>query len=260
MSSKKVLVAAATVLVTGAACAPETSSSQTAATDTLTVFGAASTRVLNADLPQSANIDTHMTFINGGSGSLLQQLADGAPGDVLITADRETMDEAVERGVVSNPANVATNSMVLIVPKGNPAHVTGADASLSTARVVTCDLKVPCGRVAAELISSLGLDFVPVSRENSVSDVAGKVLSGVADAGWVYRTDAQALADSVDVIDIPGADSHSNEIMAAVVNNSDTKEAAEELVKYLSSADSAQLWSRHGFTPATGTTEDSTTQ
>lgn len=217
MSSKKVLAAAATILVTSAACAPETSSSQASGKETLTVFGAASTRVLNADLPQSANIDTHLAFINGGSGSLLQQLEDGAPGDVLITADRATMDEAVERGVVSNPAKVATNSMVLIVPKGNPAHITGADASLSTAKVVTCDHKVPCGKVAEELISSLGLDFTPVSRENSVSDVAGKVLSGVADAGWVYRTDAQALADSLDVFDIPGADSHANEIMAAVV-------------------------------------------
>ncbi|MCG7245174.1 molybdate ABC transporter substrate-binding protein [Corynebacterium amycolatum] len=260
MSSRKVLAAAATILVTSAACAPETSSSQASGKETLTVFGAASTRVLNADLPQSANVDTHLAFINGGSGSLLQQLEDGAPGDVLITADRATMDEAVERGVVSNPAKVATNSMVLIVPKGNPAHVTGADASLSTAKVVTCDHKVPCGKVAEELISSLGLDFTPVSRENSVSDVAGKVLSGVADAGWVYRTDAQALVDSVDVFDIPGADSHANEIMAAVVKNSDTKESALALVKYLASAESAQLWSRHGFTPATEATEDSATQ
>lgn len=260
MSSRKVLAAAATILITGAACAPETSSSQAPGKETLTVFGAASTRVLNADLPQSAGIDAHLAFINGGSGSLLQQLEDGAPGDVLITADRATMDEGVKRGVVDSPVEVASNSMVLIVPKGNPGHITGADESLSQAKVVTCDSKVPCGKVADELISSLGLNFTPVSRENSVSDVTGKVVSGVADAGWVYRTDAQALDDSVDVFDIPGADNHPNEIMAAVVKNSDAKKSATALVKYLSSPAAAELWSRHGFTPAAGKTERSTTQ
>lgn len=259
MSSKEVLAVAAAILVTSAACAPGTSSSPTSGTEALTVFGAASTRVINADLPQLSHIGIHLTFINGGSGSLLQQLEDGAPGDVLITADRATMNEAVRRGIVSSPVKVATNSMVIIVPKGNPAHITGADASLANAKVVTCDLKVPCGKVTEELVSSIGLDFTPVSRENSVSDVVGKVLSGVADAGWVYRTDAQALADSVDVFDIPGAAYHPNEIMAGVVEDSDTKHAAEKLVKYLSSIDSAELWSRHGFTTATDASKESAT-
>ena len=211
------------------------------------VMGAASTRVLNSDLVDIADAD--LLFVNAGSSTLVQQLADGAPGDVLLTADQATMDRAVDRGLVADPQVVATNSMVMVVPAGNPAAVESAD-DLTGADVVLCDPQVPCGAVSTALIDDNGIDVTPVSLEHSVSDVLGKVVSGEADAGWVYRTDAQAAGQRVEVIDIPGAEDHPNRIVAAVTTSSTDPTAAAGVVELLRSPAADEVWRDHGFTPA----------
>lgn len=47
----------------------------------------------------------------------------------------------------------------------------------------------------------------------------GKVTSGEADAAFVYRTDAAAAGDAVEIINIPLAEEYRNAIMAAVVTS-----------------------------------------
>lgn len=244
-----VVLAAALVLSacssdSGNTAAPSTEAS---ASESLTVLGAASTRVLNDDLTDLSGMD--LEFINAGSSTLVQQLEDGSPGDVLITADQATMDSAVEKGIVEDPHVVATNSMVMVVPAGNPAGITSAD-DLAGHAVVLCDVQVPCGAVSQKIIDDSGIDVTPVSLEHAVSDVLGKVVSGEADAGWVYRTDAAAAGDDVEVIDLPGADDHPNSLVAAVTTSAVDKEAAKEFVDLLRSDEMAEVWSSHGFTPA----------
>lgn len=214
----------------------------------LTVLGASSTRVLNDDLQELTNLD--LTFINAGSSTLVQQLADGSPGDLLITADRPTMDSAVGQDLVNDPVEVATNSLVMVVPQGNPAGITST-ADLAGASVVLCDPVVPCGAISQTIIQEQNIEVTPVSLEHAVADVLGKVTSGEADAGWVYRTDAQAAGDAVEVIEIPGSESHRNSVMAATTTSTEHQEAAEKLLALLTSPEAAPLWSKHGFTPVT---------
>lgn len=223
------------------------SSTEASASESLTVLGAASTRVLNDDLVDLSGMD--LEFINAGSSTLVQQLAVGSPGDVLITADQATMDRAVDEGVAEDPQVVATNSMVMVVPAGNPAGITSAD-DLAGHAVVLCDEQVPCGAVSRKIIEDSGIDVTPVSLEHAVSDVLGKVVSGEADAGWVYRTDAAAAGDDVEVIDLPGAGDHPNSLVAAVTTTAVDKRAAGTFVELLRSDDMAEVWTRHGFTPA----------
>lgn len=247
-------VLAATVAVwlaaTTAACGAQPSES--GAPDSpaaLTVLGAASTRVLNDDLNELTDDD--LTFVNAGSSALVQQLADGAPGDVLVTADAQHMDRAVEAGLVRDPEVIATNSMVLVVPKGNPAGIaTVQDVSREDVHLVLCDAQVPCGAVAQELLRANSIDARPVSLEHNVADTLGKVATGEADAGVVYRTDAEAATDAVEVIDIPHADEHPNSLVAGVVITTEHPEHAARLVSLLDSTEAAPLWEKHGFTPA----------
>lgn len=194
-----------------AACAPGQETPDDEATQ-LTVLAAASTRVINEQLAELS--DSDLEFVNAGSSTLVQQLADGSPGDVLITADQRAMTDAVDRGVVTDPVELATNSMVMVVPAGNPAGITGVDASLDRANVVLCDPQVPCGDVSHQIMANGGYDIDPVSLEHSVSDALGKITSGEADAAWVYRTDARAAGDQVEVLDIPGAEDTPNTLYA----------------------------------------------
>ncbi|AOX05765.1 molybdate ABC transporter substrate-binding protein [Corynebacterium sp. NML98-0116] len=215
----------------------------------LIVMGAASTRVLNEDLSEMS--ENNLEFVNAGSSDLVQQLKEGAPGDVLITADQKNMDKAVEAGVAKDPKVVATNSMVLVVPKGNPADIKSVeDVQKDGVNLVVCDAQVPCGSVTNELVTANNLTINPVSLEHSVSDTLGKVVSGEADAGFVYRTDAAAAGDAVEVLDIPHADEKPNSLVAAVTTNTTDEAAAQNLFELLASPEMAVVWEKYGFTPA----------
>lgn len=246
----RVTRAAAALLAAAAlaGCSPSGTTGQ-GGPDELVVLGAASTRVLNEDI-QRLSPDA-LTFVNAGSSDLVQQLRDGSPGDLLITADQKTMDAAVADGVADNPRVVATNSMVLVVPRGNPAGITRVeDVQREGVHLVTCDAQVPCGAVTGQLAEANGLALAPVSLEHNVADTLGKVVSGEADAGFVYRTDAAAAGDAVEVIEIPHAEEYPNSLVAAVTTGTQHRDEAGRLLETLSGEEMAQAWSRHGFTPA----------
>ncbi|MDO4631705.1 MAG: molybdate ABC transporter substrate-binding protein [Corynebacterium sp.] len=221
---------------------------------TLNVFAAASTRVLNDELqalPEAA--DTELVFNNDGSPSLVQQIGDGAPADVLITADENNMQKAIDAGSVEAPETLATNSLVLVVSKDNPQNIKSWDdfvKAKDSATVVTCDTKVPCGSVADSVLKENRVEVTPASLESSVSKVLAKVSSGEADAGFVYTTDAKAASDSVTAIEIPNAQKHRNKVMAAVVKSSENQEGAKQFIALLKSAKAADIWKNHDFEPA----------
>ena len=50
---------------------------------------------------------------------------------------------------------------------------------------------MPCGSAAAKVAKAAGIHLKPVSEEQSVTDVLGKVSAGEADAGLVYVTDVK---------------------------------------------------------------------
>ena len=256
-----VVALGAAIMITAAACSGNSNSgsttsspgsSTTAESVKLTVLGAASTRVVNDDLSKlAADLTPSQTleYVNGGSSNLVQQLADGAPGDLFISADQKNMKKAVEAGNAKDPKVVATNSMVMVVPADNPAGITGVDDTLKNANVVLCDSQVPCGDISQTLMKENNIELNPVSLEQSVSDVLGKVTSGEADAGWVYRTDAAAAGEAVKVIEIPHADKHPNDLVAAVTTTSGHQAEATQLLDLLASKEMAAVWEKHGFTP-----------
>jgi molybdate transport system substrate-binding protein len=236
-------LAAAGLLLAGCTTDPGSGSR----TGSLTILGASSTRVLNEDFQELT--DAGPEFVNAGSSTLVQQLADGSPGDVLITADRTNMDKALGQGLVRDPRTVAVNTLVMVVPAGNPAGI-GTVADLPGTTFVLCDPQVPCGTASQALIEDTGLGAEPASLEHQVADVLGKVVSGEADAGWVYRTDALSAGEDVEVIEIPGSGNHPNEVVAAVTTSAVDKQVAADFVAALTGEEMADVWAGHGWEPA----------
>ena len=217
----------------------------------LDLLAASSTRVFNDDLKkQAAELEPPVgLFINNaGSSTLVQQLVDGAPGDVLITADEKNMNDAKEAGVVNDPVQLASNVMVMVVPSGNPGNINSIEDITDESTFVLCDPQVPCGTVSESIIESKGLDITADSLEHQVADVLGKVTSGEADAGWVYATDAAAAGDTVEVIEIEGAEEFTNGIFGAVVYESENPESAQQLLDLVAD-DFDKVWKEYGFTP-----------
>jgi molybdate transport system substrate-binding protein len=195
----------------------------------------------------------------GSSTTLADQAGQGAPGDVLATADEDSMAIAEEARVLTDGAVVfAENQMVLVVPADNPAKITSY-TDLKGALWVRCADDVPCGRVANMIIalnSAMGGFQVnhnravgdPASLEVDVKSVLAKVTSGEADAGFVYATDAKAAGDDVRVIEVP----HSREALTrysiAQLNQADDDDLAAEFVELVLSADGQQALAEAGFT------------
>ena len=176
------------------------------ATGELKVLAAASLKASFTEIGTQLEKDNpglHVTFDFQGSQTLVSSLSEGNEADILATADEPTMNKAVEQKLVGERTEFATNVPTLIVPKGNPANVKGIDSSLDNAKLVVCVDTAPCGHAAKELAKAYNVTLNPVSEEQKVTDVRGKVESGEADAGIVYTTDAAAAKDKADKIDIP---------------------------------------------------------
>jgi len=142
---------------------------------------------------ESTHPDVDIVIIAGGSPSLVRQLIEGAPGEILATANQETMAQAVAAEVAFDPKSFAVNEAVLV------ATADLADTSLAeldSLVLAVCDPSVPCGAAAVQLFAELDITPTPVTLETSVRGVLAKLSLGEVDAAVVYRTDlADTLAD-----------------------------------------------------------------
>lgn len=142
----------------------------------------------------------------GSSTDLAGTVADGAPGDVLATADETAMQLAVDAGsTAADPAAFAENELVIVTAPGNPEGVASL-ADLEGLDWVRCADDVPCGRVARTLLDDAGVMAEPVSLEVDVKATLEKVTSGEVAAGLVYRSDAVAAAGETALVPVDGAE------------------------------------------------------
>ena len=190
-------------------------------------------------------VDVKLSF--GSSTTLAEQANEGAPGDVLATADEKSMDLASEGGSLGQDAQqFATNELVLVVPSANPAKITGFQ-DFASSDWVRCDDEVPCGRVAVSLLDENDVTTKPVSREIDVKSVLAKVTTGEADAGFVYATDAVAAGDKVQVFEVPGAENSLNPYFVAPLAQSGDESLAKDWIKMLTSPKGLEILTRAGF-------------
>ena len=212
----------------GSAAAPVSSGSagsSGSSPETLTVFAAASlvgTFPALADQFEAANPGVTVTLNFAGSADLVTQITEGAPADVFAAADTKNMARLSDAGLVAGtPTVFATNTLEIAVPPNNPAGITSfADLARTGVAVVVCAPQVPCGAAAATIEAATGVTLTPVSEENAVTDVLGKVSSREADAGLVYVTDVAAAGTSVLGIPFPEADRAVNSYPIGVVAGS----------------------------------------
>ena len=161
------------------------------------------------------------------------------------------MTKATEAKLVDTPKPFASNVLTLIVPKGNPAKITGLDSSLDGKKLVVCAQGVPCGNATRQLAEKLGITLNPVSEEQKVTDVRAKVESGEADAGLVYTTDAKAAGDKVEIVEIPRANEVVNSYPIAVTISAKNKEAGQKFIDAVLSEKGQAVLKKYGFSEPT---------
>lgn len=252
--SPKLAALLLTVLMaaTLAACTGKGGAAANGGNGTLTVFAAASLKssfTEIADKFEKENPGTVVTLSFAGSADLASQISQGAPADVFASADTRTMEKLQAAGLVDGEArNFAANTLAIAVPAGNPAGISSfADLAKSGTKLVACARQVPCGAAAASVAEQAGTPLSPVSEENSVTDVLGKVISGEADAGLVYVTDVRSAGGRVESIPFPEAADAVNAYPAAALTGGRNKAAADNFLDFVTGPEGQQILASAGF-------------
>ncbi|MFI6103268.1 molybdate ABC transporter substrate-binding protein [Streptomyces sp. NPDC051310] len=215
----------------------------------LTVLAAASlTDVFKAAgaAYEKANPGTRITFSFAGSQELVAQVKQGAPADALVTADTRSMDSV--RADTGTPAVIARNRLVIATVEGNPHRIDELkDLGDPMLKVVLAAPEVPAGKYSRKILDAQRITVRPVSQEPSVRAVLSKVELGEADAGLVYRTDADSAPGKVDAVDIPDAQNAIARYPAATLKQSRNAGAAAAFVAWLSSPGAQKILRDAGF-------------
>jgi molybdate transport system substrate-binding protein len=213
-----------------------------------TVFAAASlTQVLPA-------IDSRPRYDFAGSDQLAVQIQQGAPADVFAAASPKYPELLYRQGLVEKPIPFATNTLVLIVPRANPANIHSViDLTKPGVKLVIGDASVPVGSYTRTVLNNLGITSSVmknvVSQETDVKGVLGKVALGEADAGFVYATDAKPVLRKVGVIRIRESAQPHVVYEVAVVKESVNLREAHAFLTRLIRPPAQRTLVRYGFGP-----------
>lgn len=183
------------------------------------------------------------------SATLAEQVNQGAPADVLATADETTMQSVVdEGGAKGTPRVFATNHLQLVVPRTNPAGIKElADIAEPGVRYVVCVDTAPCGKLARTVLEQADITAPAASEEVDVKAVLSKVVLDEADAGLVYATDAVAAEDDVTAVDIPASTQNRTTYPVAALSGAEQPDLAQEFVDLVLSSEGQQVLSAAGF-------------
>lgn len=240
--SRAAMLVTAGVLATGGGCGSEARNETT-----LDVYAASSLTDAFGELEatyEAANPGVDVRLNLAGSSALLRQIEEGAAVDVFAPADPALLD-GLGRSIVGDVRTYATNQLTLVVPAAptgtepveDPREL--ADESVLVAR---CAVGVPCGDATESYLADAGLTVGRSTDEANVRSVLLKVVSGEADAGFVYTTDALARVDEVKAI--PLADAPTVQLAVAALADD---EHAKGFAAYVASDEAAEIFAALGF-------------
>ena len=239
-------------------CSQLTSNTDSQAVE-LTVSAAASMQDAMKELEkayQEEHPNTKITYNFAGSGTLTQQIKQGAPVDVFISANEKFMDELDINKLLlpETRKDLLKNDVVLIVPKKDNITNISNFQQLTNPNIKKFSIgepeSVPVGQYAREVLSNLKI-YEQVKPKTVFAKDVRQVLSyvelGNVDAGIVYATDAK-ISNKVKVVATAPEDSHKPIIYpVAAIKQSKNPEAAKEFVEFLFSNSAKDAFKKYGF-------------
>lgn len=203
---------------------------------------------------QEIHPEVTLNFNFGGSGSLQQQISQGAPVDLFFSAAEDKFDLLLEENAITkeNHTNLLGNELVLVVPKGQQTVQSFDNLTNQIINQIAIGTPetVPAGKYAKEVLESMKLwtaleDKIIYTKD--VRQVLAYIETGNVDAGIVYKTDA-LMSEQVDIVARADASTHTA-IVYPVGILKDTKqyEVAKDFYTYLQSDEALKVFEEYGF-------------
>lgn len=227
----------------------------------ISVFAAASLKEsyteIGKQIKKDKNIDVEFNF--AGSQQLVASINQGVATDVFASADTKNMKTLTDAKKVDKDVVFAQNQIVIVKNKDSKATINSlADLGQDGLKLVVGAKSLPAGNYFHKALDAAKADNTIdqatydkiikniKSEELNVKDVVSKVNLGDADAGVVYKTDAnnqkqlQVITDkefSKLQVDYP----------IAVISDSKNKEAAQQFVDYVTTGKGKDILKQYGF-------------
>ena len=224
----------------------------------LLVFAAASLADALGEIEDAfeARNQVQLALSYGGSQMLAQQIASGAPADMLISAGVFPVNFLAEKGLLEAAGtDLLVNKLVMAVRSTDKYQVTSMEnlgVPPSQRLAVANPELAPAGRYARESLMHLGLWDKIQPKLVFGADVRATMAyleSGNADAALVYATDARA-GRNVEILDIVPPDSYSRITYPVAIVKGGRAVAAKDFLEFLRSAAALEIFRKHGFEPA----------
>lgn len=183
-------------------------------------------------------------------------------------AGLKKIDQYVGEGMLEAPAvPYVTNTLTIMVPKGNPAQVTGlADLGKPAIKLVMPNPAFEgIGRqIKASLAKAGGDDLVKAVYETKVADGTTilthihhrqsplYLMQGRAQAGVTWQSEAifqEKNGHPIEHVDIPDAQNTTAIYAGAVVKGAPHPEAAKLWLDFIKSPDALAIFEKYGFKP-----------
>jgi molybdate transport system substrate-binding protein len=256
MEKKLLLTAALAAFILLGGCSQNTE--QTSKSIELTISAAASLsqalmEIENIFEKQNPDINLHLNF--GSSGSLQQQIIQGAPVDLFFSAAKTPFYRLVKENLIlpAYSTDLIGNELALIVPKQSKVPL-GNFRALDSGQIARVAIgipeTVPAGQYSMQVLKGLNIDQKIAEKLIPAKDVR-QVLSYVetnnTDAGIVYVTDAKG-SDKVKVISLADPALHDPIVYpVGVLKSTPNKKQAIEFYEFLKTKAALQIFKNYGF-------------
>ncbi|MNI26142.1 Molybdate-binding periplasmic protein precursor [compost metagenome] len=238
---------------------PSSATSQTPAPKVeLTISAAASLTDALKEIQtayEGKNKQIKLNFNFGASGALQQQIEQGAPADLFLSAAAKNMKTLVDKQLIdqAQQKNLLINELVVVVPGDSKANVQKVE-DLTSGDIKHLALgepqTVPAGTYAKEALTKVklwdGLQSKMVQAKD-VRQVLTYVESGNAEAGFVYKTDALTSQKVKIAFQVDPTTYTPIEYPAGIVKATKYTKEASDFYAYLQSKEAQDVFVKFGF-------------
>lgn len=188
-----------------------------------------------------------------GSGTLRQQIEQGAPSSIFISASEMHMKILQDKKLIEDVKPFVSNSLVLIVPNGERQFTFKNLKDVSHLSIGSPDT-VPAGKYAEATLKTLNIwqnlvDEDKIVYAKDVRAVLGQVITKNVSAGIVYKTDALIGGDKIKITDIAPPNTHKPIIYPIGIVSKNSNELTKQFFNYLYSDNAKKVLIKYGFTP-----------
>ena len=203
---------------------------------------------------QTIHQDLEIIYNFSSSGSLQQQIEQGAPVDIFISAGNKQMDalESKKLLLVGTRQKLLTNQLVLVTPKNEKLINKIQDLTQTNVEKIAMGEphSVPAGQYTIEVLGYYQiLDKIKskIIYAKNVRQVLSYLETGNVNAGFVYLSDAKTSRE-IRLVEIFSKNSHSPIVYPiAFLKSSKNPKIAKEFSQFLFSRSAKKVFNKFGF-------------